>query len=890
MRVPLVIGLAAATLGLATAPARAIDSGTQVALGAALSPDASVSTSGDFATDAFSNPWDFSDEEDVIPVPGVGVFYSDSASVANGLLNVATRDAAGIRLLMNWSKTQPILPWGHDGWVHPIDADTYTQLDFRIKTDQATNISVRWWAANGSSGVMPMMDPTNTIAVPLMPGDFQTIHFDMKNPKNYPFPSDAAPWTGKIVWLEIFRAPVAGNPVINLSLDWVRLHRADAPAEPTPAVALPQVISPNIVGGADYATTVLGNPWDFHGLDDVKDKNDVANLAIDGNGDLTGVATGNDPFIEVPLGPTLNTDRFHHISIDICYGGVFGLDDVPGGGMVGRVNWIPHGAPTWVSGQAFIVFPGCHTISFDMATNPPQSLNDPSTEPTGWRGMRIDRLRFDLEEDRGARPFTLRNISLTDDSAFSSTAPIVFQDASVGGGPSTADIFATTVQGDYAGTQIASGIKVQPGVNTFTWDGKDVNGNLMPNATYWIYIVMKNRAGVGTGYSTGTLRLETPVPSAPSYYVPLTPARLLDTRTGEGGNLTALAEDTFTELQVLGVGGVPYANVTAVVMNVTVTDPTASGYITAWPSGEPRPLVSNLNFVPGQTVPNLVTVKVGANGRVNLYNSAGFSDLIADVAGYYTTAAPRSGGKFTALTPNRLLDTRDGTGTGGAAGPLGQGQHLDLHVVGVGGVPATGVSGVALNVTVDQPTATGYVTVWPTGEPMPNASTHNYTPGLTVANLVLAKVGAGGSVSIYNNAGQTHVIADVIGYFSSDGGLFVPVSPQRVIDSRDGTGGPTGPLQQGETRSLTIATGSPVPGNATAMVGNVTSVDTTVPGYVTVWPSGSAMPLASTLNPRPGVAVPNQAYLRLGGGGKLDVFNSAGINNVIVDVFGYITS
>ena len=87
------------------------------------------------------------------------------------------------------------------------------------------------------------------------------------------------------------------------------------------------------------------------------------------------------------------------------------------------------------------------------------------------------------------------------------------------------------------------------------------------------------------------------MPPTPSYYVPLNPARLLDTREGIGGNISAIGNGVFTELDVTGVGGVPETGVTAVVMNVTVTGPTSSGFITAWPSGEAKPFVSNLNFV-----------------------------------------------------------------------------------------------------------------------------------------------------------------------------------------------------------------------------------------------------------------------------------------------------
>jgi len=166
--------------------------------------------------------------------------------------------------------------------------------------------------------------------------------------------------------------------------------------------------------------------------------------------------------------------------------------------------------------------------------------------------------------------------------------------------------------------------------------------------------------------------------------VPLNPARLLDTRTGIGGKPVAADHRAMTELDVTGVGGVPATGATAVVMNVTVDSPTWSGFITAWPSGEDQPVVSNLNFVAGQTVPNLVTVKIGANGRVNLFNSQGNTSVIADVVGYYTATAPSGGGRFTAVTPGRVLDTRLGAGV-----PVAAGQAIDVKVTGVQGVPAS---------------------------------------------------------------------------------------------------------------------------------------------------------------------------------------------------------
>ena len=125
-------------------------------------------------------------------------------------------------------------------------------------------------------------------------------------------------------------------------------------------------------------------------------------------------------------------------------------------------------------------------------------------------------------------------------------------------------------------------------------------------------------------------------PTAPGTFVSLAPARVLDTRVGNGAPQTAATSYGTVDLQVAGRGGVPATGVAAVVMNVTVTGPSAGGFITVYPSGTSQPTASNLNFTPGQSIPNLVTVKVGTGGKTKLTNnSAGSTHLIGDVAGYY---------------------------------------------------------------------------------------------------------------------------------------------------------------------------------------------------------------------------------------------------------------
>jgi len=124
-----------------------------------------------------------------------------------------------------------------------------------------------------------------------------------------------------------------------------------------------------------------------------------------------------------------------------------------------------------------------------------------------------------------------------------------------------------------------------------------------------------------------------------SRFVGVTPARILDTRNGTGGFSSPLLAGQMIAATVAGVGNVPAMNAavppSAVVLNVTVTDATAASYLTVWPDGATRPNASDLNWVAGLTVPNLVVVKVGPDGTIDLYNAAGSTDVIIDVVGWY---------------------------------------------------------------------------------------------------------------------------------------------------------------------------------------------------------------------------------------------------------------
>jgi hypothetical protein len=248
-------------------------------------------------------------------------------------------------------------------------------------------------------------------------------------------------------------------------------------------------------------------------------------------------------------------------------------------------------------------------------------------------------------------------------------------------------------------------------------------------------------------------------------YNPLVPARILDSRTGTGVPAGALGPNSTVTLQVAGRGNVPAAGASGVVLNVTATEPTTSSYLTVYPSDQPRPVVSNLNFVARQTIANRVIVKLSSDGKLSFYNPVGSVHVIADVSGWFTDASSvtATGSTFTPLTPARILDTRFG-------GYLLNQQAIPVQVAGQGGVPAMSdlapPNAVVANVTVTEPTQASYLTLWPDTFTQPVASDLNFSANQTIPSLVVVGLSASGVMDVYNAAGCTHLIVDVIGYYT----------------------------------------------------------------------------------------------------------------------------
>ncbi|WP_286158253.1 hypothetical protein [Streptomyces sp. CB03911] len=383
------------------------------------------------------------------------------------------------------------------------------------------------------------------------------------------------------------------------------------------------------------------------------------------------------------------------------------------------------------------------------------------------------------------------------------------------------------------------------------------------------------------GYLPRAFTVTAAATAVKSRFVPVAPARFLDTRDGTGANKQRVGPGGVVTLQVAGVKEVPASGVTAVVMNVTAVNPSQDGHVDVYPNGQPVPNVSNLNFAAGQIVPNLVTVPV-VNGKVDLRNSSGSVDLIADVTGYYTDAA--TGSALTPITPSRFLDTRDGTGA--PQQRVGPGGVVTLQVAGVKGIPADGVKAVVMNVTAVHPTEAGHVTVYPNGQPLPNVSNLNFTAGQIVPNLVTVPV-VNGKVDLRNSGGSVDLIADVTGYYSATGSTFSSAAPVRLLDTRYGAGARAGKVGSDGIVSLPVAgvAGVPVAG-VTAVVLNVTVTAPTQESHLTVYPHGGARPGVSNLNFTAGQTVSNLVVVPVVDG-RVTISNNWGDADVIADLNGW---
>jgi hypothetical protein len=410
---------------------------------------------------------------------------------------------------------------------------------------------------------------------------------------------------------------------------------------------------------------------------------------------------------------------------------------------------------------------------------------------------------------------------------------------------------------------------------------------------YWRVSVLDANDNVlsTSGYRTFTASNQAPPqPAVKSTYFPLaSPARLLDTRTGNGGTGRLFANTPVT-FSVAGRGGVP-SNASAVTGNVTVVNSSAGWAVFLGPDPTSAPTTSTINFTAGQVTGNGLTVALSGAGTLSatyISNTGNSTDLVFDVTGYFTPDT--SGATYHPMTPARVLDTRSANGW---SGKLFANTPVTFSVAGRGGVPLN-ASAVTGNVTVANSSAGWAVYLGPAAIVSPTTSTINFNTAEVKGNsLTVALSGSGGLSATYigNTGNTTDLVFDVTGYYTPDGtgSRFVAITPARLLDTRLGNGW-TGRIFANSPATFGVRGRGGVPTDATGVTGNVTVVNQTSSWAVFLGPDPTPAPTTSTINFNKGDVKGNGLTVALSSGGNLSatyISNSGNTTDLVFDATGY---
>lgn len=331
---------------------------------------------------------------------------------------------------------------------------------------------------------------------------------------------------------------------------------------------------------------------------------------------------------------------------------------------------------------------------------------------------------------------------------------------------------------------------------------------------------------------------------------------------------------------------------TAAVVSIEALTSEVRGYANAYACSRERPLVADVAYFAQRTA-NVAYVDLGptddlcvfvwrpAHIRVRLLGELASDGpnpaLLPPSWRYVPGEVPAP--SLRPIEPVRVLDTRFATGWPDTT----KAEPDEVVEIRFGDRVTPQTTAVVLNLTAVVPESDGFVTAWPCGGDRPTVSNLNFRAGDVVPNLVVSKLGPGGTVCV-SGTSRTHLIADLSGTFETDGGLLAqPVTPERILDTREPIGVPTvAKLAGGSTLELQV-TGDTVPAGAGAVTVNVTAANAEGSGFLTVHPCNPTLPTASNLNFEPGGAVANLVTSKLSADGRLCIFASA-TTNVIVDL------
>ena len=369
-------------------------------------------------------------------------------------------------------------------------------------------------------------------------------------------------------------------------------------------------------------------------------------------------------------------------------------------------------------------------------------------------------------------------------------------------------------------------------------------------------------------------------------FVPLAaPAVLLDTRSGVGAGVGVRGPGSITSFPVLGRAGVPAAGVSALLVDLTIINPTGGTHLTIWPDGSPQPNVSMINGASGDIRSNTAVVPVGTSGLLNVRNHTNTTHIQVEVHGYHladqTTTAGQGG--FVPVPSQRLVDTR--TGLGAPAGTIPAG-GTRTATIGNGSPVPVNASAAFLNITIVGATRQSYLRAYPAGATSAG-STLDYMPGITsVATAV--KLAADGRISFTTAGSAISLVIDVLGYYTvepTQGGGLRTLPAARILN----TVAAFNPIPPSGVIEVAVGGTNGLPTRAIAgAVLNLTTTNASAAGYLRAWPLGEAEPTNSLHNFPAGAPRASMAIVKPGTEGKIQIKNvSSGTVNLLVDLQGW---
>jgi hypothetical protein len=686
------------------------------------------SSSGDYATEEFGDPWDFSNDADWDFQARAESANISNAGISNGTLKF-NASAQGYVLIGSAHYGSNALQWGSSTWLRPIVASNYSTIVLRMYSS----------LPDGATAGLDFYTCGETV-----PSCDTNIGFNTKNGwQTYTFAVSANPqWTGNIYGLRI--TPTAGASG-SFEIDYIRVLRNGGSAAPV-TEPIPNVLDPDRVGGIDYGSNVRHNAWDFNGSDDVAEFDNINNVSF-ANGMMHACSTNNNPGFILPLTEPIDGTWYNRFSAHIYYEGGFSLANAPGGGMNARIYFRTAGSDVYQISQDIVVYPGWNDIDLELGTSPPNAMLEEGTVGPGWAGQLITEVRFDPHEDPGVRCFTVDDIKVsTVDMALPSFAVKFRDDANGIGAPSggtTAEVFLDSNRGTFGGTKVGNGIGVGPGVNTFTFTGG------VPTGFYWVWVRLTDGNGrQSSAYSRAPLLVGPPQP--------LPAGSKTDVNAGVSGS--------------------------AALVNLTMTSAQRAGYITAERDCDAAEAAkfkqSNGNYNPGQDIANLSVIPL-VNGHFCIYNNAPVHE-IADVQGAFSGNGNLS---FSEFAPPRF-DTRQ-------RGVRPSAELIEIQTGAPGGTEAVLVNLTMTEAEAPgYITADRCSTLKSDTNADKQFSNGNYIVGPNIANLAVVRIDTDGKFCVFRKT-AVNVIADVQGRFAPSGSMKFETSSSNRFDTRGGARPPS---------------------------------------------------------------------------------------------------